>query len=213
MRTKETIQFLFVADVSGSMYGKKIASVNAAITECLAELRQMDHSDDYDIKVSIITFSEKMQLHKLCEKIGNVGTPHLKVEPQEDGFYRVTSFSHLYSSLSYLFERQVINDSSQGKNTFIFLFSDAKPVDAEESEKILEQIQTNTYYKNAAKYVAYVDEESDKYNKNTIRFVDYQAERIVRVADMPNEIGKLQMTLFSDFSSQSDNAKYDQIFI
>lgn len=41
---KETVNFLFVIDVSGSMYGQKIASVNASLTECLAELKQIGYS-------------------------------------------------------------------------------------------------------------------------------------------------------------------------
>ena len=59
---KETVNFLFVIDVSGSMYGQKIASVNASLTECLAELKQIGYSGRYDIKVSMVTFAEKMQL-------------------------------------------------------------------------------------------------------------------------------------------------------
>ena len=44
---KETVNFLFVIDVSGSMYGQKIASVNASLTECLAELKQIGFSGRY----------------------------------------------------------------------------------------------------------------------------------------------------------------------
>lgn len=48
---KETVNFLFVIDVSGSMYGQKIASVNASLAECIAELKQIVYSGRYDIKV------------------------------------------------------------------------------------------------------------------------------------------------------------------
>lgn len=56
---KDVVKFLFIIDVSGSMYGQKIAAVNAALTECLAELRQIGCLNDYDIQVSIATFAEK----------------------------------------------------------------------------------------------------------------------------------------------------------
>lgn len=210
---KETFNFLFVIDVSGSMYGQKIAAVNASLTECLAELRQIGASANYDIKVNIATFAEKMQLHILNEKPENIGAPHIKVEPQTDGFYSVTSFTCLYKGLKYLFENKKIMDKKQGKNTFVFLFSDAKPVDGNEYKEVLDSIQQCVEFKNSIKYVGFVEDEMDKYNKYTIRFVDYKADQIVRVSEIPGEIRKLQMTFFSDQVSQIENARYDQIFV
>lgn len=210
---KETVNFLFVIDVSGSMYGQKIASVNASLTECLAELKQIGYSGRYDIKVSMVTFAEKMQLHKINEKPDNIGAPHIKVEPQADGLYLITSFGCLYKGLKYLFDNKKISDSNQGKNTFIFLFSDAKPVDEKEYNAAYEAIQSCTGFKNATKYVGFVEDDSDKFNRETVKFVDYKADHIVRASEMSGEISKLQMTFFSDFTSPSDNAKYDQIFV
>lgn len=210
---RETVNFLFVIDVSGSMHGQKIASVNASLTECLAELKQMEFSGKYDIKVSMVTFAEKMQLHKINEKPENIGAPHIKVEPQADGFYLVTSFTCLYKGLKHLFENRKITDGKQGKNSFVFLFSDAKPVDGQDYTEAFEAIQHCSEFKNATKYVGFVEEESDIFNKDTVKFVDYKADHIVRASEMSEEIRKLQMTFFSDFSNQSDNAKYDQIFV
>ena len=210
---KETVNFLFVIDVSGSMYGQKIASVNASLTECMAELKQIEYSGRYDLKVSMVTFAEKMQLHKYNEKPDNMGAPHIKVEPQADGLYLITSFGCLYKGLKYLFDNIKISDGKQGKNTFIFLFTDANPIDQNEYNAAYEAIQNCTGFKNAAKYVGYVEDDSDKFNRETVKFVDYKADHIVRVSEMSGEISKLQMTFFSDFTSQSDNAKYDQIFV
>lgn len=210
---KETVNFLFVIDVSGSMYGQKIASVNASLTECMAELKQIGYSDRYDFKVSMMTFAEKMQLHKVNEKPDNIGAPHIKVEPQADGLYLITSFGCLYKGLKILFDNKKISDGKQGKNTFIFLFTDAKPVDQKEYNAAYEAIQNCTGFKNAIKYVGYVEDDSDKFNRETVKFVDYKADHIVRASEMSGKISKLQMTFFSDFTSQSENAKYDQIFV
>ncbi len=210
---KETVNFLFVIDVSGSMYGQKIASVNASLTECIAELKQIGYAERYDFKVSMLTFAEKMQLYKVNEKPDNMGAPHIKVEPQADGLYLITSFECLYKGLKYLFDNKTISDGKQGKNTFIFLFTDAKPVDQKEYNAAYEAIQNCTEFKNAAKYVGYAEDNSDKFNRETVKFVDYKADHIVRVSEMSGEISKLQITFFSDFASQSDNAKYDQIFV
>lgn len=210
---KETVNFLFVIDVSGSMYGQKIASVNASLAECMTELKQIGYSDRYVFKVSILTFAEKMKLHKVNEKPDNIGAPHIKVEPQADGLYLITSFGCLYKGLKYLFDNKKISDGKQGKNTFIFLFTDAKPVDQNEYNAAYEAIQNCTGFKNAVKYVGYVEDDSDKFNRETVKFVDYKADHIVRVSEISGEFSKLQMTFFSDFTSQSDNAKYDQIFV
>jgi len=210
---KEIINFLFVVDVSGSMYGQKIASVNASLTECMAELKQIEYSSKCDLRISIVTFAEKMQIHKVNEKPENISSPHLKVEPQADGLYLITSFGCLYKGLKYLFDNKKISDGKQGKNTFVFLFSDAKPVDEKAYNDAYEAIQNCIEFKNATKYVGYVEDGSDKFNRETVKFVDYKADHIVRSSEVSGEIGKLQMTFFSDITSQSDNAKYDQIFV
>lgn len=210
---KEIVNFLFVIDVSGSMHGQKIASVNASLTECIAELKQIVYSGRYDIKVSMVTFAEKMQLYKVNEPPDNIGASNIKVELQEDGLYLITSFGCLYKGLKYLFDSKKISDGKQGKDTFIFLFSDAKPVDKKEYNVAYEAIQNCTEFKNATKYVGYVEDDTDKFNRETVKFVDYKADHIVRASEMSGEISKLQLTFFSDFTSQRDNVKYDQIFV
>ena len=210
---RETVNFLFVIDISGSMYGKKIASVNASLSECVAELKQIGYSGQYDIKVSVVSFADKMEVHKLNEKPDNIGALHLKVEPQSDGLYRITSYNCLYSGLKKMFDKNEISDKKQGKNTFVLLFTDGRPVDMDEYHKAYENICNCERYKNATKYVGYVEEETDMFNRETVRFVDFKAEHIVRASEMSSEIGKLQMTFFSDATSPSDKAKYDQIFV
>ena len=98
----EKFNFLFVVDVSGSMYGQKIASVNAALTECLAAIKQIGFSGQYDINVSIATFAEKLHLQKVNQKPESIEALNIKVEPLEDGFYLVTSFASLYISLYHI---------------------------------------------------------------------------------------------------------------
>ena len=207
----KTVSFLFVIDVSGSMYGQKIAAVNAALMECLTELKQICSAGEFDIKVSIITFAETLQVLVINERPGNVGAPHINVEPQQDGFYPVTYYDCLYSGLRQLFESGRIVDEKQGENTFIFLFSDAKPVDERDYGSAFDKIQGVPGFKNAVRYFGFAEEGTDKYNRNSVRFVDYKADRIIRVPEMPGEINKLQMTFFSDFFSSND--KYDQIFV
>ncbi len=209
---KEKVNFLFIIDISGSMYEQKIESVNASLAECIAELKQIGHSSEYDIRVSIMTFAEKMKFCKINEKIDNIGMFHAKVEPQEDGLYLITLFSCLYKGLKYLFDSKTIFDGQQGKNTFIFLFSDARAVDEKAYNAAYEAIQNCIEFKNAIKYFGYVEVDCGKFNRETVRFVDCKADRIVSVSEVPREISKLQMTFFANFTSMRDNTKYDQIF-
>lgn len=215
---KEILNFVFVIDVSGSMYGKKIASVNASLTECLYELKQLGCSEEYDIKVSIVTFAEKMNFQHINEKQDNISAPHIKVEPQADGFYSVTSFGCLYNGLNDLLsndksDNRKISDGREGKNTFIFLFSDAKPIDNKEYNEAYEAIQSCTGFKNATKYVGYVEDNSDKFNSETLKFVDYKPDHIVRASEMSGEISKLQMAFFFDLTSELDDKKFGQLFV
>lgn len=154
-----------------------------------------------------------MQLHILNQNPDSVIAPCFKVEPQSDGFYPLTSFECLYKGLQSLFDNNEFDDGKQGENTLIYLFSDAKPVDSKTYENVFETMQNYPSYKNAAKYIAFVDEKEDKYNKHTIKFVDYKAEKIIQMIDIPGEISKLQMTFFSNFSSPDENERYDRIFI
>lgn len=200
----EIINFLFVVDVSGSMYGQKIASVSASLTECLAELKQLEFSGDYDIKVSLVTFAEKMQIRELNEKPDNISTSQITVEPKSNGFFSLTSFTCLYRGLHHLLEKK-ITDGKQGKNTFIILFSDAKPVDRKGYLKYVKEAESCPEFNNAARYVGFSEEESDKYSEETVRFVNCRADRIVSASEIPGEIVKLQMMFFSEYNGQDEN--------
>ena len=118
----------------------------------------------------------------------------------------------MYKGLKYLFDSKTIFDGQQGKNTFIFLFSDARAVDEKAYNAAYEAIQNCIEFKNAIKYFGYVEVDCGKFNRETVRFVDCKADRIVSVSEVPREISKLQMTFFANFTSMRDNTKYDQIF-
>ena len=216
----EILNFLIVADVSGSMYGQKIAAVNASLSECIAELKEINSNDQYDIKVTVASFADTMEIHKLNAALDDIGAISMKVEPHTNGFYRITSYNCLYSGLQNIISNNLMPDGKNGKNTYIFLYTDAMPIDAKDYDAAYESILKNDTYKNAVKYVGYVvedgsymDDKSDMFNKETVRFVDHQAANIVNVSDLSTEINKLQMTLLCSATSADDQAKYDQIFV
>lgn len=210
---KEKIQFLFLVDVSGSMYGQKIASVNAVLSECLAEIKQIAFMGDYDIRIGILTFADSMRWYKVNETPESIVAPNIKVEPKEDGFYPITSFRILYKGIQQILSSGKVSDDKEGKNTFMFLFSDMKPVDDAEYEEVFTGLQKHSVFGHTTRYAVYVDENEDIYNKETIRFVNCKAERVLRMTEIPREISQLQMTFFAGLSGNGMNDEFDDIFV
>ena len=207
------VEFVFLADVSGSMYGTKIASVNAVLNECIAELKQIGQNmSGYDIEVSVFGFAESMKTYSMCEKIASVESPVLKVEKHADGFYMLTSFTCLYEGITKLFKEKYIDDGEDGINTFVILITDGKAVDSDEYEFAYDQAKACSAFRKAAKYVGFADESADKYNQETVKFVEYQANRICSLIDLPMEINNLQMTYFTDLSRNTPDTGSD-IFV
>lgn len=215
MSAGEKISFIFAVDVSGSMYGQKIASANAVLRECLDEIKNINDTGRYELKVSVVTFADKMWMNLQNKDGMNVISPKLEVKKNPDGFYPITSFGSLYRGLQVLFGDQKFSVERGDKHTFLFLITDAKPVDqfAEDFHK-LNSMET---YKKTAKYVAVTDDQQEKYSNVTVEFVDYKADRIVRMSDLPNEIRKIKIAEFSGMNENafgsSSNSVYDEIFV
>jgi hypothetical protein len=131
--------------------------------------------------------------------------PTLTVKKGEDGFYPVTSFGSLYRGLQVLYGDGKFHVELGEKHTYLFLLTDAKPVDefAEDHKKL----QGVPAYKDTVKYVALTEEQTEKYSDTTVEFVDYRADRIVRMEEMPNEIRKLKMTELSGGTQESFGAE------
>lgn len=205
------VNFLFVVDVSGSMYGQKIASVNGVLAECLSEIRQLAAATNYEILVSVAIFAEKMRMEVQNEPAVKVSTPRLQVVKQSSGFYPLTSYSCLYQGMEAIFENNMLNDGNKGNNTFVFLFSDGKP-DSEAYERALRTAKSSETFRNAIKYVVLTNMKSKEFRRDILLFADGREERVLEEQEVPAEIGKLQMTFFADTASQGSRDPYDRIF-
>lgn len=61
---KRPLQFFYVVDVSGSMAGKKIESLNLAVRESIKPMQDVaDENPNADVLVRVITFSDSAQWH------------------------------------------------------------------------------------------------------------------------------------------------------
>lgn len=205
---KRKISFVFIVDVSGSMYGQKIASVNACLRECMEEIRGFSDMGGYELKVSVMVFAEKMRLLYQDKDIMDIEVSDVVVEKGMDGFYPITSYSCLYSGLKQYFEKQAGRSYTGRTNegdgsTYVVLMTDGKPTDPKQYEKERTQANNCMEFLKAVKYVAIADEQTEKYNDATISFVDFRAERIVRLSELPSEMRKLGMLAFADAEKQT----------
>lgn len=57
---RKNLVMFYLIDTSGSMYGKKIGSVNTAMEEIIAEIRTIGGSDS-DVKIAMLTFGGKCE--------------------------------------------------------------------------------------------------------------------------------------------------------
>ena len=68
------------------MYGQKIASANAVLRECLDEIKNINETGSYDLKVSVVTFADKMWMNLQNKDGMNLVAPNLEVKKGTDGF-------------------------------------------------------------------------------------------------------------------------------
>ena len=208
----EAINFVFFVDVSGSMYGQKIASVNASVSECISELKQLETSTDKTIRVTIVTFAEKLSANPLNKAPSEISIPNMGVVLQPDGFYSTTSYNELYRGIRFLLIKNYIADQKKGESTYMFLFSDAKPVDSKEYDQAYNALQGMEFFKNSHRYFANVNDNLDIMTTDILKFVDYNGKQVIPAAEASQVISKLSVELSSDSFGQGDNDKYSDIF-
>lgn len=200
--------FLFLVDTSGSMYGQRIAAVNAALTEGLEEIRQMEAYGGEPMDVTMAVFHEQMELLERRKEITEFGLPHLTVEAGPDGFYPVTSYAGLCRGLRDRF--------SEGETwDYLFVVTDGRPADPEEYLAELEQLENDSGYRKACRYVVLTGDDSGSLKREILHFVDDQADRVIRLADLSNQLSGIRMTLqFSDHTEGSGESyeRYKEIF-
>ena len=116
--------FFFVLDISGSMYGQKIAAVNAALTEGMDVLRGLDEKEH--MYASLAVFHEQMELLQPAKKVREQRFPYVTVEAGAEGFYPTTSYACLCRGLWELMKNGMSWD-------YLFLITGLQTVRAEAS--------------------------------------------------------------------------------
>lgn len=203
-KSKDLVTVLFIADVSGSMYGEKIQSVNAAIAECLGVLREGKNKGK-NIKVGYVNFHEEMSALSFDE---NPDSGVFKVSPDEGGFYHLTSFACMYDGLYHILEKM---DESY-ENLCLILITDGKPVDSGEYSVSLEKVKSLDVFRNAQKFVALARDEINAMDKDMLEFVRFNGDKIVKLSDLSISLSRLDMLLPGEQSKATFEEKFNPIF-
>ena len=156
---KRVMPIFFLIDTSGSMEGKKIGQVNAAIEEMIPELRDIsDSQSDSEIKMAVMKFSTG------CEWV----TPSLMSldafddwEPLEaEGLTDLgAAFQELNSKLSKDGFMNRSSASSGFHQPVFILLSDGEPTD--DWVTALKQLQQNKWYKSSIKIAIAIGDDAN----------------------------------------------------
>lgn len=152
---RRTMVLFFVVDVSGSMYGSKIGTVNTAIEEIVPELKDISETNaDAQIKVATLTFS--------------VGASWITPQPIEAENFRwnyldASGGTDLGAACLKLNEKldkkEFMSDATGSFAPAIFLLSDGVPTDDYNSGlRILKQ---NNWFKKAIKVAIAIGDDAD----------------------------------------------------
>lgn len=187
-----TFYFIFFIDVSGSMLGKNISVVNAALTECINSLQLAHTGHNSNIQLGIYSFSEKVYEVVRLRPICDVDSPLIRVVPDREGFYSLSSYSCLYNGIERLFQN--IKFDINRDDAFIFIATDGKSTDSN-NDTIIKNVKRFPIYQKALKYIALTDDNYKSMRADVLAFVDGVTDNIIPLDQLPDMIAKLQVVL------------------
>lgn len=200
--SENMVTIIFIVDTSGSMYGQKIEAVNAAVAECLEVLGKYQKKDG--LMIGYVSFDETMGNIVLKK---DLEAEIFKVSPNSDGFYKMTSFSGLYSGIYDIFRKQQTGDLC------LFLITDGKPADSGEYTDALEKVKSLDAFRTADRYVALVNNDVNGMDHDVLEFVGFKADKILQLPDLSNTLSKVQALNFDHSDGSADDEKrYNSIF-
>lgn len=152
------LHVFYVLDTSGSMTGVRIATLNAAMKETIAELKeQTKHKADADIKIAALGFANG------CRWISNPDTP----EDLEDFVWEnqtangMTDMGAALEELNDKLSKDKYLSSMTGQYIPVIIFmTDGNPTD--NYKKPLEKLRQNKWFDRATKIGFAVGEDADR---------------------------------------------------
>lgn len=206
--TRRKMTLFFLIDKSGSMYGKKIGSVNDAIENVLPMIGEIsDENSDAEISVAALEFS--------------TGTRWLYDEPKDAKEFiwqqvqaeGMTSLGEACSELNKKLSRgEFMSSPSACYAPAIILLSDGGPTDNFEAG--LNQLKGNSWFKNAIKIAIAIGDDADK---NVLKDFTGSLEAVITVHNldalkkMIRIIAISSSQIGSKSSAATDETKQEQV--
>lgn len=207
IRRRSLVMFI-VVDVSGSMEGSKIGSVNTSLEELMPELANVGEADA-EIKVAILTFSD--MCHWLTPMPVSPDTIELK-PLVADGL------TNLGEACLELHKRMSRSDMMQSPGSsyapIIILMSDGEPTDNYKTG--LDELKKNKWFSTASKWAIPIGSVVDQ--EALIAFTGLK-EAVLKPATRPSDLIKkikmvaLESSTFATRSQTGDTAKTRQEMI
>ncbi len=155
MIARKILPIIYSIDVSGSMGGEKIASVNEAMKETKQILQEVSNDNpDAEIRVAVQTFSSGAKwITKTLEKIENYYWNSI----QANG---VTDLGAALKGINAKLSKTEFLSGDIGFNLPVIIFmSDGGPAD--DWEKQLDKAKQNAYFKKATKIAIAIGDDAD----------------------------------------------------
>lgn len=187
-----TSYFIFFIDVSGSMYGKNISVVNAALTECINSLQLAHTGHNSNIQLGIYSFSERVYEVVRLRPIRDIDSPLIRVVPDREGFYSLSSYTCLYNGMEKIFQK--LKFDTNNDNAFVFIATDGKSTD-HKNDTVIKNVKHFPIYQKALKYIALTDDNVKNVKAEVLAFVDGVTDNIIPLDQLPDMIAKLQVLL------------------
>jgi len=192
-----------LVDTSGSLYSNKISAVNATLVECMGVIRHKIRNQ-IDLSVYYGDFNEVINPIVQLKNMVDANIRNFETE-EENGFYKLTYFSKLYDGLLDFFETK----KYEMGDFLIVLITDGKAIDSMQYEAKLNRVKNIKEFRDAIKIVARVDGSITSSSQDLFEFVDNNANRIIEISGLANELDSL---IVDDCGSNTSDSFYNSIF-
>ena len=156
--TRRTMVLFFVIDVSGSMDGNKIGTVNETMAEVIPALKELSADNpEAQIKMAVLEFSSGT--HWITAN-GPEEVEHIRGWKYVDAA-GVTDFGAACKALNEkLSTKGFMRDATGSYAPVIFLMSDSEPTDDRSEE--LELLKQNKWFKAGVKFALAIGDDANK---------------------------------------------------
>lgn len=209
--SRRILNLILVVDVSGSMQGQRIGSVNYAIDNIIRQLKLEDDINSV-IKLSILKFAEYAEWATPQPiPIDNFVFTKLEATPY------LTNYGKAYSALCEKLSKSAFMNPSLGEyyEPVIMFITDGEPTDVNDYPDQLLRLKKNGWFKQSARYAIAVgnDARSERVisllqsftnERNNVRYADEGDALVELIQYVAIQASKIQTSMISTGGNASE---------